>query len=281
MRILRAAACLLTLTACSAGSGERAARSTPSDAEAIDAASAAPGELVANVPASAPGVTTWNVYANLASDGTPTLTVAGVDGSGSLQAAAILLPGSQVAGIGTAAGASTQQAEDLAAAIANDFAPYASPGAGSTSGASAGVHLLDNPFGLSDCTYAILSAVGSVAGTVTGVVSAFATCPVTVGVGCVAGVVMTIAGAGVGVYNVSRAVQTCGTVGSCNDACNSLGTQLPTCAATAPYSSCYATCAGGDTSATDAFGSCVAGALANTGEDTGDASACAVLDACF
>jgi len=256
-----------------AGAAPGNAASTRAAVEAVNAASD-PGTQIATVPASAPGVSTWNVYAGAQADGKPTLTVLGLDDTGQLVAGAVLLPDESVAGVGSSSNASESDAQAIGAAIAADVNGYIGAPGSTTSTSS--VHVLGNPFGLSNCTYDVLSALGSIAGTVSGTVGAFATCPVSVGVGCVAGVVMTVAGAPVGVYNVDNAIHACSgptPVAACQAACGSIGTGLPSCMTEDPVSSCYADCVGGsDDDTLTSFASCIQAGLSASGGGGGSAT---------
>jgi hypothetical protein len=273
----------LTALGCSGASAQAVGATSAEEVDAVNAASANLGDEIATVPASAPGVSAWNIYASVEDDGTSTLSVLGVDGSGQVVAEAVLLPGQGVAGIGTTDDASESQAQDLGTTIASDVGSYlgASPGPSMNS-----VHVLSNPFGLSDCSYWVLNSIGSIAGTVSGTVGAFATCPVTIGVGCVAGVVMTTAGVAVDAYSIDRAISSCKgptPLALCQTACGNIGTQLPSCMAEAPISSCYSDCSGGAANAQTSLASCIGDALAAGAPTDADAGpdVCQALVGCF
>jgi hypothetical protein len=279
----------LTTAACSGAADPAAVGTTAGAVDAVNAASTDVGTPIATLPASAPGVASWNVYANTAADGTATLTVLGVDGTGELVAGAVLMPSQNVAGVGTSDDASETEAQAIGAAIASDVNGYLG-GGGQDAGSvgSESVHTLGNPFGLSDCTFDILTVIGSVASTVSGTLGAFSACPVSVGVGCVAGVVMTASGAAVGVYDVDKAVNACQgptPLASCQAACGNIGASLPSCMAEAPYSSCCADCASGDDDTLTSFVSCVQTSLAGSpvgpSSVDGGADPCAPLEGCF
>ena len=163
------------LAGCSGAAPEATATNAAAAIDAVSAAGADPGTLVATIPASAPGVTSWNVYTNVAADGSSTVTVLGVDDSNNLVAGAVLTPNQGVVGVGTNADASQTEAQGVLASLSNDVSVYVDPSGGDPSDQS--VHTLGNPFGLSDCTYAVLSVISSIAGTIGGTVGVFSTCP--------------------------------------------------------------------------------------------------------
>jgi hypothetical protein len=278
----------LALVACSGAADRTAVGTTAGAVDAVNGASSDVGTPIATLPASAPGVSSWNVYANAAADGTATLTVLGVDGSGQLVAGAVLIPDQSVAGVGTSDDASETEAQAIGAAIASDVNGYLGGGQDAGTIGSESVHTLGNPFGLSDCTFDVLTVIGSVASTVSGTLGAFSACPVSVGVGCVAGVVMTVSGAAVGVYDVDKAVSACRgptPLATCQAACGNIGASLPSCMTEDPYSSCYADCESGDDGTLTSFASCVQTSLAGSpvGSDSADGGAdpCAPLEGCF
>jgi len=224
--------------------------------DAVREASSDLGSPVATIPASAAGVSQWEIYAKVADDGTSSLTVLGVDATGTVVAESLFLPDQGVAGVGTSNPATESDAQALAASVATDVQAYVGSGPPDGTGTSS-IHTLGNPFGLSNCTYDVLSVIGSIAGTVSGTLGAFATCPVTVGVGCVAGVVMTLSGA--------------------------IGVQAPSCMEQSPFNDCYEDCAGGSDDARTAFASCATSGLATTADAGSDAGSdvCQPLVGCF
>ena len=132
--------------------------------DAVREASSDLGSPVATIPASAAGVSQWEIYAKVADDGTSSLTVLGVDATGTVVAESLFLPDQGVAGVGTSNPATESDAQALAASVATDVQAYVGSGPPDGTGTSS-IHTLGNPFGLSNCTYDVLSVIGSIAGT--------------------------------------------------------------------------------------------------------------------
>jgi hypothetical protein len=288
-------AALSAVVACSASDGGRYGSTYQEiEAQVGGAAGADPGPLLATIPASPDSVATWAVYATTTSDGKSSLTIRGLDGNDNVVNETVLLPDTGVAGVGSIAGLEADAATTLGQAMASDIAAYvAQNDDGTTSNSANGVRL-QNIFGFSACTFDILKTIGSAAGTVWSVVGAFSACPVTVGVGCVAGVVMTVTGVATTGYEVDQAVSDCKTqpppppISLCQAACGQIGSTYPTCMSGPPFNTCYSDCSNGSDSARSGFASCVTSTLATDGGtggdgtgDDGGADGCSALTSCF